>query len=142
MTPVLRLWFARLLISAVLLMNVQCALFFIVAPADYAPGFELSGAVGEATVRGMGVLFLMWNVPYFVATLDPLKHRLSHYEALAMQAMGVAGESWILWRLPAVHPAATATIARFVVFDALGLLALVIAALLAHYHFPRQVLPL
>jgi hypothetical protein len=139
MNAALRLWLSRLLIGAVLIMNLQCAAFFLIFPADYAPGFELSGAVGEATVRGMGVLFLMWNVPYILATLDPLKYRLSHCEALAMQAIGVVGESWILWKLPAGHPAATATITRFVLFDALGLLALAVAALLTHYHFPRQV---
>jgi hypothetical protein len=123
----LRLWSARLLIGAVLLMNVQCAVLFIIAPADYAPGFELSGAVGEATVRGIGVLFLMWNVPYVIAALNPLKHRLSHYEAIAMQAIGVVGESWVLWRLPTGHPVAAASITRFIIFDGAGLLVLLMA---------------
>lgn len=127
MNAALRLWAARLLIGAVLLMNVQCAVLFISAPADYAPGFELSGAVGEATVRGIGVLFLMWNVPYVIAALDPLKHRLSHYEAIAMQVIGVVGESWVLWKLPAGHPAAAASITRFIIFDGAGLLALLMA---------------
>ena len=133
MSAAARLWLARLLIGAVLLMNVQCAVLFISVPADYTPGFELSGAVGEATVRGIGVLFLMWNVPYVIAALDPLKHRLSHYEAIAMQAIGVVGESWVLWKLPAGHPVAAASITRFIVFDGLGLLALVVAALVAHH---------
>lgn len=127
MSAASRLWAARLLIGAVLLMNVQCAVLFVVAPADYAPGFELSGAVGEAMLRGMGVLFLMWNVPYAVATLNPLRHRLSHYEAIAMQTIGVLGESWVLWKLPAAHPVAAASITRFIIFDGAGLLALLFA---------------
>ncbi len=44
---------------------------------------------------GMGVLFLMWNVPYAVALWHPLRHRISLYEALAMQAIGLLGESLI-----------------------------------------------
>ena len=67
MTPVLRLNLARLLIAAVLLMNVQCAVLFLVLPGPYAAGFDMPGPLGEAMLRGMGVLFLMWNVPYAVA---------------------------------------------------------------------------
>lgn len=126
MRATLRLWLIRALIGAVLLMNVQCALWFILAPANYAPGFELSGATGEAAVRGMGVLFLMWNVPYAIAAFHPLRYRVSFYEAIAMQGIGLLGESWILWKLPAGHTTAAASITRFIVFDGAGLLALLL----------------
>jgi hypothetical protein len=121
-----RVWPARALIGAVFLWNVQCAVAFLWAPSAYAPGFELSGAAGEALVRGLGVLFLMWNVPYFVALLNPVRHRTSLYEAVAMQAIGLAGESLILWTLGG-HPIASAAVTRFIAFDGSGLIALLLA---------------
>ncbi len=127
-SPNVRPWVARLLIGPVLFWNVQCAVAFLFAPAAFAPGFELSGPAGEAMVRGMGVLFLMWNVPYAVALWHPVRRRVSLYEAVAMQAIGLAGESLILWSLGAGHPAAAASVTRFIAFDATGLVLLVIAA--------------
>ena len=82
-----RVWPARGLIGLVFAWNVQCALAFLVAPAGFAAGFELTGAPGEAAVRGVGVLFLMWNVPYAVALSHPLRRHVSLYEALAMQML-------------------------------------------------------
>ena len=83
----LRCWLGRLLIGIVLVVNVQCALLFLWKPEVFALSFELDGSIGAAMLRGMGVLFLMWNVPYGIAVLDPVRHRLSLYEALAMQAL-------------------------------------------------------
>ncbi len=123
-----RLWLARGLIAAVFLWNVQCAVAFLAAPATYAPGFELNGPAGEAAVRGLGLLFLMWNVPYFVALLHPVRRRVSLYEAIAMQAIGLVGESLILWALPVAHPVAQAAVTRFVAFDGSGLILLLAAA--------------
>ena len=120
------LWIGRVLIAAVILWNVQCAVAFLAAPGTYASGFELSGPAGEAMVRGMGVLFLMWNVPYCVALLHPVRHRTSLYEAVAMQAIGLAGESLILWSLGASHPVVRGTLTRFIAFDGAGLLLLLL----------------
>lgn len=118
---------ARALIGVVLLVNVQSALSFLIWPSAYAGGFELSGEVGDAMLRGMGVLFLMWNVPYAVALWHPIRHRISLYEAVAMQTIGLVGETFIYTSLPAVHSLARASLARFIVFDSLGLLFLVAA---------------
>lgn len=118
---------ARLLIGVVFVMNVQCALLFLIWPGAYAPGFELPGGVGQAAVRGMGVLFLMWNVPYAVALWHPIRHRLALYEALSMQAIGLGGELFVRSTLPAVHTLARLSLNRFILFDALGLLALLAA---------------
>jgi hypothetical protein len=129
MTPTpLRIWIGRVLIGAVILWNVQCAVVFLVAPGVFAPGFELDGPAGEAMVRGVGVLFLMWNVPYVVALLHPVRHRTSLYEAVAMQAIGLAGESLILLSLGGGHPAVSSTLLRFIAFDGAGLALLVLAA--------------
>lgn len=108
--------------------NVQAAVAFLLAPATYAPGFELSGAPGAAMVRGLGVLFLMWNVPYAVALWHPIRQRVSLYEAVAMQAIGLVGESLILWSLGGRHPVAAASVIRFIAFDGAGLALLALAA--------------
>jgi hypothetical protein len=76
----------------------------------------------------MGVLFLMWNVPYVIALWNPVHFRVSLYEAVVMQAIGLAGETAIYFMLPAVYAIARASIARFALFDGLGLVALLAAA--------------
>ena len=124
----IRLWLGRLLIGMVMLWNVQCAVAFLVAPGIYASGFELSGPAGEAMVRGMGVLFLMWNVPYAVALWHPVRQRTSLYEAVAMQTIGLIGESLILVSLRGGHPVAAGSVTRFIAFDGAGVLLLALAA--------------
>ena len=122
------LWLGRVLIGSVLLWNVQCALVFLLTPATYASGFELGGAAGAAAVRGLGVLFLMWNVPYAVALWHPVRQRVSLYEAVAMQTIGLIGESLILWSLGGVHPVAAGSVTRFIAFDGAGVVLLALAA--------------
>jgi len=125
-----RIWLARLLIGIVFFFNVQCAIAFLVSPEVYAPGFELGGAPGEGMLRGMGILFLMWNVPYAVALWHPLRHRVSLLEAVGMQAIGVLGESLLLLGFLAGHPAIRDSVGRFILFDGVGLGLLVFATAL------------
>ncbi len=134
----LRLWAARLLIAAVVAWNLECALAFLRQPQAFAPAFELSGVPGAAAVRGVAVLFLMWNVPYLVALWHPRRHRLSLGEAIVMQAVGLLGESWILAQLPEGHAVLRASLLRFIVFDAAGLLLLAAAGLLVHLKSPPE----
>ena len=122
-----QMWLARFLIGAVTFMNVQSGIAFLWRPEAYVAGFELSGAAGESTLRGIAILFLMWNVPYAVATVNPLKYRVSLYEAVAMQTIGLAGESILLLTLDNNHFVLVATVFRFIIFDALGLVALLLA---------------
>ncbi len=126
-----RVSLARILIGLVLLINLQAAIAFLLWPSRFVGSFELSGAVGEAALRGMAVLFLMWNVPYAVALWHPLRYRISLYEAIAMQTIGLLGETIIYLTLADSHVQARAAIWRFIVFDASGLLALVAAAMLS-----------
>ncbi len=122
------LWLARLLIGLVFLFNVQCALVFLAAPQQYAPSFELSGPAGEGMVRGLGLLFLMWNVPYAVALWQPARQRVSLYQALIMQSIGVVGESLLLLTFPPGHPVIQSSVGRFILFDGSGLVFLALAA--------------
>ena len=127
-----RLWLARGMVGIVLFINVQSAVLFIWQPKVYSPGFELSGAAGAAVVRGMGVLFLMWNVPYAFAAVNPSKYRISLCEAIIMQSIGLVGETLILLSVPEVHLMARQTVLRFIIFDAGGLVALCLAAWVTH----------
>jgi hypothetical protein len=70
----------------------------------------------------------MWNVPYVVALINPVKHRVSLYEAIAMQGIGLIGESFILWGLPEKYFILQESTWRFILFDGAGLAALIIAA--------------
>jgi hypothetical protein len=123
----IKLWIGRALIGVVLGWNVECALAFLISPKDYAPAFGLAGVLGNATLRGIGILFLMWNIPYLVALLQPRRHRLSLYEAVAMQAIGFSGESLLFLSLPADYAAMRALIARFMFFDGAGLVILLLS---------------
>jgi hypothetical protein len=126
-----RLWATRLLIAVVVAWNLECALVFWFNPGIFAPGFELAGIPGAAAVRGFAVLFVMWNIPYLLALWHPQRHRISLWEALAMQTVGVIGESFILFSLPAGHVILHASLLRFITFDASGVVALLGAVLLA-----------
>jgi hypothetical protein len=127
MKPSTSLLLARLAIFPVFLWNIQCALAFLLWPDRFSAGFELSGTPGEATVRGVGLLFLMWNIPYAVALWHPIRHRISLYEATAMQAIGLLGETLIWLGLPAAHSMLRANLLRFIAFDGAGLLLLLLA---------------
>jgi hypothetical protein len=125
-----RIWLGRLLIAAVIAWNLQAAFAFLVNPAAFVPSFELSGVPGAAAMRGVAILFMMWNVPYLVACWQPARHRPSLWEALVMQAVGVLGETFILLSLPSGHPLLAGSLLRFIAFDTAGLPALGAALLL------------
>ena len=126
----MRLNLARGLIGVVIFFNLQAALVFLLWPQNYISAFELEGVIGEAMLRGFGVLFLMWNVPYAVALWNPIRYRISLYEALVMQTIGLVGESMIYATLPEIHSLVRGSIMRFIVFDTLGLMLLISAAVL------------
>lgn len=133
LTPHRRLWLARLLIGLVFFMNVQCAVLFLIWPESYVPGFEVAGIPGRAAVQGMGILFLMWNVPYAFALWHPLRFRVSLWQAIIMQAVGAGGETLLWLSLPAAFPALSQSIQRFMIFDSAGLLLLLLSAALIHH---------
>jgi hypothetical protein len=123
---------ARLAIALVFLWNIQCALAFLLWPDRFIAGFELSGSPGEAALRGVGILFLMWNVPYAVALWHPLRYRISLYEASAMQAIGLLGEMLIWLGLAPDHSVLRTSLLRFIAFDGAGLVLLLLAIWLVH----------
>jgi hypothetical protein len=124
----MRLNFARILIGLVILWNLQAALAFLLWPERYVQAYELEEVAGAAALRGIGVLFLMWNIPYLVALWHPVRNHVSVYEALAMQTIGLLGEGFIYLYLPANYTTLQSSISRFILFDAVGLLLLLVAA--------------
>ena len=126
----MRLWTSRLLIAIVTAWNLQAAIIFIVSPGSFVHAYELSGVAGEAAVRGVGILFLMWNVPYMFAAIHPLRFRLGLVFALLMQLTGLLGESLIFSTLPVEHAVLRSSILRFITFDGAGLVLLFFAWLL------------
>ena len=121
------LWLVRLAVGAVFFFNVTCALAFMAQPARYAPGFEVGGVPGRVLVRGMGILFLMWNATYPPVLIRPDRHRTLFAVILAQQAIGVAGETWMWATLPAGHTALWNTGLRFIAFDGAGLVGMAVA---------------
>jgi hypothetical protein len=123
----LSLWLARLVVGAVFFFNVTCALAFVAWPERYAPGFEVSGVPGRVLVRGIGILFLMWNATYPPVLVRPDRHRTLFAVILVQQAIGVAGETWMWAMLPVGHAALRATGLRFMAFDGAGLVGMGLA---------------
>jgi len=134
----MRIWIARLLIGVVTAWNLQAASIFIFSPDRFAPSYELSGAAGEAAVRGIGVLFLMWNLPYLFALQNPVRYQLALRFALLMQLTGLIGESYILSTLSTENTILKSSISRFIIFDGAGLLLLVLAFLLIKNSTPYK----
>ena len=118
------LWITRITVGAVFLMNVSCALAFILQPEKYSSGFEVAGVPGMIYVQGMGILFLMWNATYPLVLFHPIRYRALFIVVLVQQAIGFAGETLLLFTLPSGHSPLRATGLRFMLFDGIGLIAM------------------
>jgi len=90
-------------------------------------GYELSGEVGRAVVVGYGILFFMWQVPYFFAVFDPVKQKISLISAVLMQTIGLVGESLLYRTIPLEHKVLRGSVMRFIIFDGAGLVLLLVA---------------
>jgi hypothetical protein len=137
MSNTLRTWLARLLIAPVVFFNMQCAILFILEPARFSSAYELTGVVGVIVISGFGILFLMWNVPYIFALIDPIRFRISLFEAVIMQTIGLLGEILLFFSLAnsGEHNVLASSIQRFIWFDAGGWLFLVFSALVSTGRF-------
>ncbi len=118
---------ARVAVALVLASNLSAAIPYLIDPGLYAAAFELNGVAGEAMVRGLGVLFVMWSAAYLPLIAHPDRHRTLFGVIVAQQVLGLIGESWILATLPPGHAALAAAGLRFIVFDGVGLAVLLAA---------------
>ena len=126
-------WLARAVVGLVFFFNVTCALAFVAWPDRYTSGFEVSGVPGRVVVRGIGILFLMWNATYPPVLLWPDQNRALFAVILAQQAIGLAGETWMWMALPPGHDALWATGLRFIAFDGAGLVGMGLVFLLLQH---------
>lgn len=121
---------ASLFILFVAAWNIQAGIQFLVNPEKYSWGFYLTGYAAEKAVQGVGLLFIMWTVPYLFAAIRPDMERLLLFACITAQTVGVIGEALILSSIPTDFPAMQFTISRFLIFDAAGILFLLSAYLL------------
>ncbi len=131
----------RLVFAAVFVVNVQCALGFLLVPGDFTAGFMLedAGRVGQIAVAGLGVAFLMWNATYPPFIVAPDRFCVLGVVILTQQLIGLVGEVYLYMTI-AADPAfaiLSASLLRFIVFDGVGLL-LMAAALLWLYRASRK----
>ncbi len=119
----------RILISIVTFWNILCAIEFIINPEGYLAAFDLGGNSGIAVIRSVGILFLMWSVPYILAIIHPYRWRILVITAIVMQSIGCIGEIWIRSQIHAASMMSS-SIQRFIVFDLAGLFLLILSFLL------------
>ena len=125
-----QVWVSRLLIAVPLFWNLQAAFQFMLQPHLFIFSFQLEGVPGRAAIAGYGILFLMWQVPYLFALLHPVRFKISLWQALIMQTIGVVAESVLLSTIPLEYALLRGSIRRFIIFDGAGVLLLAVATLL------------
>ena len=124
-------WIVRIIFAVVFFLNIQCAFQFIVSPEHYLAAYELEGVSGSIALQGLGIAFLMWNATYPLYLINPIKYPTLVIIILAQQAIGLIGESTLLFSLPPEHDLLYDSIVRFICFDGIGLVAMgVVYALL------------
>lgn len=117
-------WAVRLTYLAVFVVNVQCALSFAVNPDGFAGAYQLenAGVAGLAAVQGIGVAFLMWNCTYPAVIASPARFLPLAAVVLVQQAVGLVGETIILFQLPDGYEVLASSVERFILFDGFGLI--------------------
>jgi hypothetical protein len=123
------IWLIRLLILVVLASNIYCAIQFLVNPSGYIQQFDLTGEAGTIVIRSLGILFIMWNVPYAIAIYQPYRYSVDLISALLMQLIGFIGETLIYFSIQTLVNTKS-SIMRFMIFDFAGLLLLTVAYIL------------
>jgi hypothetical protein len=120
------IWIIRLLIALVFASNILCAFQFVANPSGYIQQFDLGGEAGIVVIRSLGILFIMWNVPYAIAIYQPYRYSITLIAALLMQLIGLIGETWIYFSIQNLVNTRS-SIMRFMIFDFAGLVLLSVA---------------
>lgn len=115
------LWALRIAFAIVFIINVQCALSFVIWPASFTAAYELEGVAGNAAVQGIGIAFLMWNATYPAFIAQPQRFNVLGWVIIAQQIVGLIGETALFMSLPVGHEILASSVMRFIVFDAAGL---------------------
>lgn len=121
------LWVVRIAFAIVFLMNVQCALQFILIPEAYEVSYGLSGPAGAVAVQGIGIAFLMWNATYPAYIASPRRFFVLGPVIVVQQLIGAVGETAVFLSLDPAQGLLSASIGRFMAFDYAGLVILSVA---------------
>lgn len=132
------IWISRLVIAIIFIINVQCAIQFIISPSNYvsAYGISKSGIYGDVALMGLGIAFLMWNVTYPAVIYDPVQYMPIYIIIIVQQAVGLVGESTIYYILKAIvskHDIVLDSINRFMLFDGVGLIFMILSFMILRY---------
>jgi hypothetical protein len=133
-----KLLLSQLFIILVLFVNIQAAVLFFMFPQQYRSSFQLTGETAPYVIQSIGVLFLMWTVPYFFAAINPIKYRVSLVQAVIMQIIGVVGESCIYRNLPEKLNILKLSLQRFIIVDSIGVLLLLASFLLVRLQINNE----
>lgn len=118
----------RLVFIAVFLINMMCAVQFIVDPQSYTYSYEVATASGGiAAIQGIGVAFAMWNVTYPFYIWKPSKMKWVGIIILIQQLVGLVGELYIKSTLGMEQVILASSIMRFVYFDLGGFICMLVA---------------
>ena len=120
-------WVCRVCFTFVFVVNVHCALSYVLFPRDFMGGFQLSGIEGVVAIQGIGIAFLMWNATYPAFIVKPQRFIVLGWVILAQQVIGLVGESSIYLSLPAGNVELAHSIGSFIMFDSLGLVLMAIS---------------
>ena len=121
----------RLLVLLVFISNMYCAVMFFFNPGDYTAAFQISGEGAQTAIAGVGVAFAMWNVTYLPIIVFPYKFTMLFGVVVAQQIIGLAGETYLYLGLGPAQAIVASSIMRFIIFDTIGLVLLIIALTLS-----------
>lgn len=130
-------WFARIAVLAVFVVNVQCAISFIVAPEVHMASYALSGQSGIVVMRSIGITFLMWNATYPAVIWNPSRNRTVYIIVLVQQVIGLIGESLLCISVMGQSDVLVSSLLRFIIFDGCGLVLMAIGFVLVS-RIPEQ----
>lgn len=136
------IWWSRIVLTLVFAWNVLCAIDFIFTPDNFIGSYELAGISGKIAIQGLGIAFLMWNVTYPMAIMNPVKYIVLYRIILIQQLIGLIGETILLFSLDAEHYILIGSLQRFVLFDSVGFILMLTTYLLVEvrrYHGRSQI---
>ena len=133
-----RLWFARILVLAVFLCNMECVYSFMAHPERAIGAYQLAGLGAEPVARSIGISFLLWNCTFPLVIYKPDRYRTVFGIVVFQQAIALILEIWLLGTLGPEQQILSNAIIKFIRFDAPGIVFLISAFILTR---PSKVQP-
>jgi hypothetical protein len=129
-----RLQLSRAAVGIVLFLNIQCAVQFLASP-------QITRRVLNFQEHGRNSYSRYGNlIPYVECALcfclnPPVKYRISYFQAVIMQFIGLLGETFLWIVIPSENALIAANISRFIIFDGTGLVFMTFGYLLINKEY-------